>query len=493
MSNIPKLLNLDMSQRLGVLSALFTVIYLIWLSLNVTNTIGILFLIFECAVGLLTVLIVFNNWKRRYELVGGSYSLRTPVDVFIPMVNEPLWMVKKTIAAAAEIDHPNTTVYILDDGDRKEVKELAREYHCHYLCRPDHAQKRYKACNLNYGMAHSFSPYILVIDADNIVKPDILDDLLGHFSKPNVAIVASRQVFTIDKDDFNHDHLFYDYLQAGKNQDNAAISCGSGVLYARRCLKAIGGFSEWNLVEDLHTSYKLHSAGYRSIYVTQPYTQGHAPSDISQVYKQRGTWALDTLRLFFWQNPLLRKGLSLRQRLHYFEMGYCYLVSGVFLPAIFITNFYSLLSDDPIIHSGLWYIVFRLPDLYFTLAYFGRLSHGQLSSRVWAGLFPVYLKATVQALFSRNTKPAYKVTAKINHDMREIKLVIPQLAIAFFGIFCLLFNGLRYGVSGLFMTSIFWVSLMLYWLWPIITKAVIGKEKISWRRQYSSSRTSQVY
>ncbi len=484
---------MERSRKLGVLSTVATLAYLVWLGLHIDGPIGIAFLVLEILVGVFTIIVVINHWKRRYELVGGSYSLRTPVDVFIPTVNEPLTIVEKTVAAAAGIDHPGITVYVLDDGGRPEVKKLAQRYGCHYLSRPDRETKRYKAPNLNYGLAHSFAPYVLTIDADNVVNPTILDDLLGHFSDPKVALVASRQVFTVDKHDFNHDHLFYDYMQTGKNHDNAAISCGSGVIYSRRHLAEIGGFSEWNLVEDLHTSYILHSKGYRTIYVPQPYTQGHAPSDISQVYKQRGTWALDTLRIFFWQHPLYRTGLSWRQKLHYFEMGYCYLVSAFFLPGIYFLNFYALLANDPIVHGGLWYVVARLPDLYFTLRYFGLLSHGQLSSRVWAGLFPAYQVAAIKALFYRKNKPTYRVTAKVNHGLRETKLVMPQLIVGIGGISCLIFNFIYYGVSSLLIMSSFWIGLMLYWLWPIMIKAITGKEKISWAKQYSSPKTSQVY
>lgn len=494
MSVFTRLRSLDASQRLGLASVVTTLIYLAWLSFQIRSTIGFIFFLLELIVGGFTILVVYNHWKRRYELMGGKYSLRIPVDVFITVVNEPLDMLERTVEAAVLIEHPATTVYILDDGGREEVKAIAKKYGCHYLSRPDRDHKRYKAPNLNYGMAHSYAPYILVLDADNVVAPTILDDLLGHFSKPNIAFVSSRQVFTVEKGDFNHDHLFYNFMQAGKNNDNAAISCGSGVIYSRQFLKKIGGFSEWNVVEDLHTSYKLHAAGYESVYVTQPYTLGHAPSDISQVYKQRGTWALDTLRIFFWQQPLLNRGLTFRQRLHYFELGYCYLVSAFFLPGIYAINFYSLSANDSIIDGGLWYVVFRLPDLVFTLLFFGRLSQGQLSSRIWAGLFPAYQLAAIKALFHRKKKPAYKVTSKIDRQVREIRLVLPQIIMIIMGTSLLVLHILIYGASLMLAINIFWFAVMFYWMWPIVVKGITkGKGKQEWAKQYSSPKTSQVY
>ncbi len=43
----------------------------------------------------------------------------------------------------------------------------------------------------------------------------------------------------------------------------------------------------------------------------------HAPEDLPNVYKQRGTWALDTVRLMLWGDL---RGLTLRQRAHFAEM-----------------------------------------------------------------------------------------------------------------------------------------------------------------------------
>ena len=68
-------------------------------------------------------------------------------------------------------------------------------------------------------------------------------------------------------------------MQPGKNYDNAAISCGSGVIYAREKLEKIGGFQTWSIVEDLYTSYSLHRAGFTSLYVNRAYTIGTAPLD----------------------------------------------------------------------------------------------------------------------------------------------------------------------------------------------------------------------
>jgi cellulose synthase (UDP-forming) len=452
--------------------------YVVWLAFHVEGALGDVFLLLELSVFGVGVLFAINHWTRKFVLLGGAYSLRSSLDVFVPTVDEPLDILEKTLVAAANIDYPELHLYLLDDGGREEVKQLALKHGFTYLQRPKTSNKRYKAGNLNYGLAHSTSPYVLTIDADNVVEPTIADDLLGHFADPKVAFVASRQEYIAEEDDFNHDHLFYNHMQTGKNANTAAISCGSGVIYRRSALEKVEGFSEWNLVEDLHTSYILQSKGYTSVYVSQPYVRGLAPKDISGVYKQRGTWAVDTLRILYWDSPLFKPGLSLRQRLHYFEMAYCYLVSGIFLPSIYLINFYTLYSDHLIQSGGLWYIVFRLPALLTTLWFFGYLSKGQLTSRVWTGLFPVYAKAAILALFFRKSKPRYKVTSKVDKGSREFILVTPQLLFITAGIVGVIFNFERYGPSLILGFSGFWTCVMIYWLTPITLKAMkLGKYK----------------
>jgi hypothetical protein len=159
-------------------------------------------------------------------------------------------------------------------------------------------------------------------------------------------------------------------------------------------------------------------------------------------------------------------------------MAYCYLVSGLFLPAIYLINFYTLYSNRLIQDGGLWYIAFRLPALLTTLWFFGYLSRGQLTSRVWTGLFPVYAKAAVIALFSRKSKPRYKVTPKIDTGSREISLVLPQIVFIMVGCVGIAYNLVTYGASLILAFSGFWTFIMAYWLLPVTLKSLkIGKYK----------------
>src|SRR3989304_6867378 len=108
------------------------------------------------------------------------------------------------------------------------------------------------------------------------------------------------------------------------------------------------------------------------------------------------------------------------------EMGYIYLVGGLLLPGVFFINFYALIFNVTFVNAGIWYLVFKLPSFYFTLKLYDVLGQGSHSSRMWAALFPVYLRSFFLAVLYR--KPTYTVTekAKIVSPKKKTQLVLPQ-------------------------------------------------------------------
>ena len=86
------------------------------------------------------------------------------VDVFVTVYNEPLAVVRQTIAAAVRMDYPHET-FLLDDGNRPEMKALAEEFGCRYLARGHNTDA--KAGNLNHGLAHSDAEFVAIFDADH--------------------------------------------------------------------------------------------------------------------------------------------------------------------------------------------------------------------------------------------------------------------------------------------------------------------------------------
>ncbi|OGL73889.1 hypothetical protein A3C96_01445 [Candidatus Uhrbacteria bacterium RIFCSPHIGHO2_02_FULL_60_10] len=460
-----------MPKKLLILTTLLNAAYILWLPFHVRGGLGIVLGAAEIAISSLTFILLFNHWTQKHDR-HSTKKLDTTVDVFITTVDEPLDLLAATIKSAQGIAYRRFTVYVLDDGRREAVKKIAARHGAAYLSRPD-IPRDYKAGNLNFGLKNSSGTHILVLDADQTVTDrKILEDLLGHFAADRkLAMVATRQRFNVPHTDFNNDELFYEQMQTGKNDDNAAISSGSGVIYARQALEKIGGFQTWNIVEDLYTAYVFHQRGFRTLYVNQAYTLGTAPMDLAAIYKQRGTWATDTLRLFFRQNPFLKRGLTFRQKVHYSELALAYLVSAFAITTLFVLPIFTVYFRLLIIDQPGMYLLLRIPSLATILYLYYRLSGNTFSTcQYWAALFPVYLKATILALWPG--KPKYKVTPKVGSGKRDTLLALPHLTlIAAAGAVSVRYL-LISGPDMFLAVNMVWFVIMAFWCYPLIRKSI---------------------
>ena len=167
------------------------------------------------------------------------------VDVFITTYNEPIDMVMSTARAAKAIRHPHET-WILDDGDRAEMRAAAAAEGIGYLTRSEDWRDRprhAKAGNLNNALFLTAGEFMLILDADQIPAPEILDRTLGWFSDEQVALVQTPQYFTnVDDADplGSQAPLFYGPIQQGKDGWNAAFFCGSNAVLRREALMQTG-------------------------------------------------------------------------------------------------------------------------------------------------------------------------------------------------------------------------------------------------------------
>ncbi|MDX6357946.1 MAG: hypothetical protein QOH37_1000 [Nocardioidaceae bacterium] len=167
------------------------------------------------------------------------------VDVFITTYNEPVEMVEATARAARAISYPHET-WILDDGERAEMRAMAAEVGLGYVTRSDDwvdRPRHAKAGNLNNALLITEGEFILVLDADQIPDPSILDRTLGWFRDDQVALVQTPQWFSnvTGSDPLGSQApLFYGPIQQGKDGWNAAYFCGSNAVLRREALMQLG-------------------------------------------------------------------------------------------------------------------------------------------------------------------------------------------------------------------------------------------------------------
>jgi cellulose synthase (UDP-forming) len=278
---------------------------------------------------------------------GRHYS----VDVFVTTVDEEPRLLRETLLAAQAIHYPHST-YVLDDGRRENVRALAAELGCTYLCRGD--RQFAKAGNLNHGLTHSTAELIFVLDADHVPEPQALDRLVGFFDDDNVALVQTTQDF-YNLDSFQHDtdwrqrrssqeqELFFSAVQPARDVHNATIYCGSPALVRRSSLEAIGGFATGTVTEDIHTGLRLQKAGGRVIYYNRTVARGLAPHSFVGFGIQWERWSRGFMQMIRRERVFFASSLTLAQQLCYLDSG-AFFASGYVRLALLLLPSFCLLA-----------------------------------------------------------------------------------------------------------------------------------------------------
>ncbi len=316
-----------------VISALLSIRYVLWRVLVTLNHENVLSAVISSALvgaeiyGVSQLLFFYaQTWAIPEARPSPPLPRHLPsVDVFITICDEPTEILFRTAVSCLAMDYPRKTVYILDDGGRKEVQDLARRLGCVYLARGERIHA--KAGNLNHALTHSSGDLVAVFDVDHVPVRSFLRETVGFFADPRVAFVQTPHTFynpepfqrnlLLTRQVANEQDLFYRAVLPGRDRWNAAFFCGSAAVFRRSALEAIGGFKTDTVTEDFHTSLHLHARGYRSIYLNRPLSRGLAPEDFSHYVTQRLRWARGALQALRLDNPLVMRGLTLSQRLLY--------------------------------------------------------------------------------------------------------------------------------------------------------------------------------
>jgi cellulose synthase (UDP-forming) len=317
------------TRAVAVLALTATAVYLVWRAVATIDlavwwlSIPLYVLELHAAVGL--GLYTFSLWDvhagPRARPVRES-PLR--VAVLIPTWNEPPEVLAPTIAAAVALQPAHET-WILDDGDRPHIARLAGDLGARYLRRTD--RRHAKAGNLNHALEVVDADIIAVLDADHVARPNFLINTLGYFDDQRVALVQTPQDFynlesfehsrTAARDGFNEQSLFYRAILPGKNRWQAAFWCGTNALLRVSALKGVGGVATGTLTEDIHTTIRLHTKGWRTVYHNEVLARGLAAASAGQYLLQRHRWGTGAMQVLRANNPLTVRGLTLPQRLAY--------------------------------------------------------------------------------------------------------------------------------------------------------------------------------
>lgn len=482
----------------AIVLAIFFVIYVIYLywravytipfTLGYVSIIAGIFLFIAEFVGFIEAAIFYITlWNINTPTTPSIETKDFPdIDVFIATYNEPKELLYKTIIGCKNMEYPDKNrvhIYICDDGNRNEIRELCKKMSVGYITRTDNTHA--KAGNLNNALRKTNSPYIVTLDADMIPMHDFLMKTIPFFlTEESIGFVQVPQNF-YNPDPFqynlflennipNEQNLFSRLIQAGKSRFNAIIYAGSNTVISRQALDDIGGLALGTITEDFATGMLIQSKGYKCICLNEVHASGLSPESLEDLYNQRIRWGRGVVQTFKAYNPLFLRGLNIMQKIMYFSsLSYWYfgIWRFIFLSAPIAYSVFGIivLSADALAMLKIWLPMFILTNITFKL-FVKNIRNSSWSHIYDTIMFPQVTKGVI--LETLGTKMAkFKVTPKdkVTREafINKFELVRVQIILAILtliGIVKIIYSMITKTFSISYIINIFWLVYNLYLL-----------------------------
>jgi exo-beta-1,3-glucanase (GH17 family)/glycosyltransferase involved in cell wall biosynthesis len=259
------------------------------------------------------------------------------VSVHVPAHREPPEMLKATLDAVARLDYPNFECVVVINNTPDPAFWRPIEDHCRTLgerfkfINEDNVSG-YKAGALRLALAHTAADaeIIGVIDADYVVRPDWLKDLVPVFADPKVGMVQAPQDHrdgdrTVMHHAMNGEYAgFFDIGMVQRNEANAIIVHGTMCLMRRDALMSVGGWSSDTIVEDCDLGLQVLEHGWQIHYTNRRYGHGLLPDTFEAYKKQRHRWAYGGFQILrkHWRYLLPSANVLTREQKREFALGW---------------------------------------------------------------------------------------------------------------------------------------------------------------------------
>jgi cellulose synthase/poly-beta-1,6-N-acetylglucosamine synthase-like glycosyltransferase len=254
--------------------------------------------------------IAFGRKPRRLLVKGATVLPATEaagfpkVSIHVPAYFEPPDMLKQTLDAVSRLDYPNFECVVIINNTPDPAFWQPIQDHCRALgerFKFINAEKveGFKAGALRIVMERTAADaeIIGVIDADYVVEPDWLRDLVPAFADPRVGLVQAPQDHRDGDRSLMHYLMngeyagFFDIGMVQRNEENAIIVHGTMCLMRRAAMDMAGGWAGDTICEDTDLGLAIQEQGWLTHYTNHRYGHGLLPDTYEAFKKQRHRWA----------------------------------------------------------------------------------------------------------------------------------------------------------------------------------------------------------
>lgn len=220
------------------------------------------------------------------------------VSIIIPAWNEEN-NIQETIESALQLNYPKDKLQIIavnhgsDDSTGKILDSIKGIEVVHM----ERKKGDNKAVAFNRGLSFVKGKFVACLDADSVVSPEALKDMLPYFNESEKVAVVTPTMLIKDPKNLIQWLQKYEYITSlFIKRLSSHINCiyvapGPFSIYRTSVLKELGGFDEKAMAEDMEIVYRLQKNQYIARQCLKGgYSYVSAPKTIKELYKQRQRW-----------------------------------------------------------------------------------------------------------------------------------------------------------------------------------------------------------
>jgi cellulose synthase/poly-beta-1,6-N-acetylglucosamine synthase-like glycosyltransferase len=244
------------------------------------------------------VLIFVENIDKKQKKA--KFSKWPSVSVIIPAHNEEE-NISQTIESVLNLDYPKNKleVIVVNDGSTDRTGDVIKKFKKKGVIIINQENKG-KGAALNTGLKRCKGEFVACLDADSVVEPSTLKEMIVHFTDKNIAAVTPLMKVKNPESMLQKiqwlEYIFYFFVKKLLGAINSInITPGPFSIYRKKALLKVGGFDEKSIVEDQEIAYRLQKYHYKIVQSEDGSVFTNAPKSFKELYKQRSRWFRGTM------------------------------------------------------------------------------------------------------------------------------------------------------------------------------------------------------
>lgn len=303
-------------------------------------------------------------------------DLSVPVTLVVPAFNEETILEKK-IQNCLSLSYPKealTIIFITDGSTDNTARLVAVHPGILHLHQPE---RRGKTAALNRAMRQVSTPFVVFSDANALLHPDSIQNLLRHYSYPKVGGVSGeKRIAAVDDTAVGAgERIYWQYESMLKKADADFYSVigAAGELFSIRT-HLFAPLEENIILDDFVLSARICQKGYRFAYDNDAYATEGPSETIAEEQERKiriSAGCFQALRLL---KTFLNPFENWRLTFQYFSHKVLrWTLCPLLVPVLFFSNAILAIKEE-----GVFYLaVFALQGCFYAFALLGWLFSGK--------------------------------------------------------------------------------------------------------------------